>query len=141
MLGGALAGPALASDRSLALTVRDWAVAIQPPAEALQKVTEQTTPAELIRRSRRLQSVATKAAAAIAAESPSTEKGTRLKLLSQTAFADFAQSGRLLVSAVQDLQKGIQAGTDAKLKRATTLASEGQKLLVEAGPIARRLAK
>lgn len=139
-LAAALAGPAAASDRSLALTVRDWALKIQPAAESLQKVTDRTTAAELIRRSRRLQTVATQAAAAIASEAASTPRGTKLKTLAQTAFADFAQAGKLLVSAVQDLQKGIQAGTDAKLKRATTLASEGEKLLTQAGPLAKRLA-
>lgn len=138
---GLLAGPAAASDRSLALAVREWALKVIPAGEALEAVDEATTADQLIRRARKLQSVASKGAAAIAGETASTAKGTELKILSQTAFADFAQAGRLLVSAVQDIKRNVSTGVDAKLKRATALAAEGQRLLERAGPLAKRLAR
>lgn len=138
---GVLAAPAAASDRSLALTVREWALQVIPAGDALEKVDDTTTADQLIRRARKLQTVASKGAAAIATQTASTAKGTELKTLSQTAFADFAQAGRLLVSAVQDIKRNRSGGVDAKLKRATALAAEGQRLLERAGPLAKRLAR
>jgi hypothetical protein len=128
-----------ATDTTVATTVAKWSLAIMPVASSLQAVTGSTSPAEVIRRSKKLVGVTAAAASAITAQSPSTAKGRQLKALAQSAFADFAESGKLLVAAVRDLQAGRQAGVAVKLKRATKLAGEGSALLHRAAGLIPRL--
>ncbi len=110
------------------------------PAQALQKIDASTTTTQALKASNRLASVAGKGAAAIAGETPSSKNGRQLKVLAGRAFADFAQAGRLLASAIRDVQAGKTGATvTAKVNRAVRLATEGSTLLKRASKIIPKL--
>lgn len=135
-----LPGAALADDAELAGTVATWSLKVTGPAQALQKINANTTTTQALRASNRLAAVAGKGAAAIARQTPSTKNGTQLKVLAGSAFADFAQAGRLLASAIRDVQAGKTGATvTAKVNRAVRLASEGSTLLKRASKLIPKL--
>jgi hypothetical protein len=135
-----LPGAAFADDAGLAGTVAAWSLKVTGPAQALQKIDASTTTKQALRASNRLASVAGKGAAAIALESPSSKNGRQLKALAGRAFADFAQAGRLLASAIRDVQAGRTGATvTAKVNRAVRLATEGSTLLRRASTIIPKL--
>jgi len=135
-----LPGAALADDADLAGTVATWSLKVTGPAQALQKIDASTTTTQALKASNRLASVAGKGAAAIAVETPSSKNGRQLKVLAGRAFADFAQAGRLLASAIRDVQKGKTGATvTAKVNRAVRLATEGSTLLKRASTIIPKL--
>ncbi len=131
-----LPGVALADDAALAGTVTVWSVSVTGPAQALQRINASTTTTQALKASNRLAAVATAAARAIASQKPSSAKGRRLKTLAGGAFADFAQSGKLLASAIRDVQAGRAGATvTAKVNKAVRLAKDGAALLTRAGKI------
>ena len=135
-----LPGTALADDADLAGTVATWSLKVTGPAQALQKIDASTTTKQAMKASNRLASVAGKGAAAIARETPSTKNGTQLKVLAGSAFADFAQAGKLLASAIRDVQAGRTGATvTAKVNKAVRLATEGSTLLERASKIIPKL--
>lgn len=129
-------GAARADDAELAGTVATWSLEVAGPARALRQIDEHTTTTQALRASNRLASVAAKGAAAIARQTPTSAKGTKLKLLAGTAFADFARAGRLLASAIRDVQAGRSgAAVTAKVNKAIRLAREGGTQLKRASAI------
>lgn len=135
-----LPGAALADDATLAGTVATWSLKVTGPAKALQNIDANTSTTEALRASNRLAAVATKAKNAIARQTPSTANGTRLKVLAGGAFADFAQAGKLLASAIRDVQAGRSGATvTAKVNKAVRLAKEGGTLLARAAKIIPKL--
>lgn len=139
-LAGVSAESARADDVSLTGAVATWSLRILAPAKALQGFNASTTPAQALKASARLTSVAARGSAAIAAQSPSSAKGRNLKVLATSAFADFAAAGKLLTAAIKDLVAGKpKAGITAKVNRAVVLAKEGSALLTKASKVIAQL--
>ena len=135
------AGVARADDASLAGTVATWSLKILPAAKALQNVNASSTQAQVRGRALALQRVAQNAANAIASQTASSAKGRSAKAKAQTAFADYAQSGKLMASAIASLGSAPKAQIVAKINKAVALAKEGSTLLVQAGKLLAQLAK
>lgn len=135
-----LPGAALADDATLVGTVTTWSVKVTGPAKALQNINANTSTTEALKASNRLATVATRATNAIARQTPSTANGRRLKVLAGSAFANFARAGKLLASAIRDVQAGrSEATVTAKVNKAVRLAKEGGTLLTRASTIIPKL--
>jgi hypothetical protein len=134
-------GAARADDASLARTVATWSLKILPAAKALQNVNASSTKAQVRSRALALQRVAQNAANAIASQTASSAKGRSAKAKAQTAFADYAQSGKLMASAIASLGSAPKAQIVAKINKAVALAKEGSTLLVQSGKLLAQLAK
>ena len=135
-----LPGTALADDADLAGTVATWSLKVTGPAQALQKINANTTTTQALKASNRLAAVAGKGAAAIARETPSTKNGTQLKVLAGSAFADFAQAGKLLASAIRDVQAGkTGAAVTSEGEQGGSPRPEGGTLLKRASKIIPKL--
>lgn len=135
-----LPGAALADNAALVGTVTTWSLKVTGPAKALQSINANTTTTQALKASNRLAAVATAGASAIARQTPSSAKGRSLKVLSGKAFADFAQSGKLLASAIRDVQAGRSgAAVTAKVNKAVRLAKDGGALLTRASKIIPKL--
>ena len=134
-----LPGAARAGDAALAHTYITWSFKVSWAAQELKDI-DTKTPTEALQASNRLAAVAEKGAASIARQTPSTKNGTRVRVLAGSAFADFAQAGKLLASAIRDVRAGkTGSAVTARVNRAVRLASEGRALLEQAGKIIPKL--
>ncbi len=124
-------GVARADDASLTGVVTKWSLKIAGPAQQLStKVATAKTPDKALPFLRTFTKTASQGAAAIAKQRSSSAKGARLKLLSQRAFTNFANAGRLLISALNDVKAGKTGSTvTAKVNKAVKLATTGSAQL------------
>jgi hypothetical protein len=136
---GSLAAPepARADNADVTAAVARWSLRIAKPAKQLQtKLSSASTPAEALVFLRSFTITATKGTNAITRTRSSSAKGTRVRSLARTGFAQYAAAGRLLIQAVKDVQAGKGQGVvQPKVDRAVELATAGSAKLGQAAKL------
>lgn len=130
-------GAAHADNADVTAAVARWSLKIAKPAKQLQtKISSASTPEEALVFLRSFTTTATNGTSAIARTRSSSVKGTQVRSLARSGFAQYAAAGRLLIQAVKDVQAGKGQGViQPKVNRAVELATAGSAKLSKAAKL------
>jgi hypothetical protein len=130
-----VAGPAGATNASLKKTLSTWSQRIGADASGIDLSASRRHPRRMTRRAQHFRADALRARRALAAQRPSSTRGSRARSLALAAFRNYAVVGRdwALSGKARLHKKNALAGRYARL--AQRFAKRGNRLLVSAGKL------
>jgi hypothetical protein len=129
----ALATAAPASDATLRVTLDTWSRKIGADAHSVALAARNRHPKRMTSSSVRFQRDALHARAALAAQRPSTAKGTQAQQLAIAAFGNYATAGATWAASGRARLKKQKAVSSSLARKAKAAGAAGNRVLVSAG--------